>query len=173
MAANPPAAEAAQPDAKKGGKKKLLIIIVAAVVVLAGAGAGLFFSGILGGGHSESAEGEEGKGHGEEEVKAQTKVRPTVALKEFVVNLADAEQARYLKVVIELEVTNAQIATSCEASQSAIRNTLVELLSSKVYSEIRDIKGKAKLRQEIIVRVNEILGVNGVTQVFFTEFIVQ
>lgn len=50
-----------------GGKKKLIIMIAAALVVLLGAGAGLYFSGVLGGSDkAESAEHAE-DGHGDEE----------------------------------------------------------------------------------------------------------
>jgi flagellar protein FliL len=175
MAENAPQEKSGEAAPAKKPKSKMLFIIIGAVVVVAGAVAVLFFTGVLGHGHKASSEAEEvltSAGEGKEG-KEGPKQRPTVPLKEFVVNLADAEAPRYLKVVMELEVTNVNIGNLCQANQAAIRNSLVELLSSKTFAEIRDMKGKAKLRQEIIVRINEILGANGVTQVFFTEFIVQ
>jgi flagellar protein FliL len=161
------------PEAKPApkGKSKKLIFIVAGVVAVAAIAAALFFTGIIGK-HKAKAEGEETQGE-TADPKSLAHPRPTVALKEFVINLADSDQARFLKAVIELEATSPEIATGIEKHQAAIRNALLELLSSKTYAEIRDIKGKAKLRQEIVVRLNEILGTAGVTQVFFTDFIIQ
>ncbi|MBZ0270410.1 flagellar basal body-associated FliL family protein [bacterium] len=165
MAANETEATGVQKPA--GGGKKKLFFILGGVVIIGAAVAALFLLGVIGG-SSEAAPAEE-----VETIKAPAKPRPTVALEEFVVNLADTDQPRFLKTAIELEAANEEVAKGCEASRAAIRNSVVELLSSKTFAQIRDVKGKARLRQEIIVRLNEILGTNGVTQVYFTDFIVQ
>ncbi|MCZ7587095.1 MAG: flagellar basal body-associated FliL family protein [Deltaproteobacteria bacterium] len=135
-----------------------MLIVVVGVV--------LFLTGVVGG----SAAPVDDKA--QLELDLPNKPRPTVALKEFVVNLADQEP-RYLKATVQLEVANEKVAAACEANMAAIRNSLVELLSSKAYLQIRDVRGKTKLREEVIVRLNEILGANGITQVYFTDFIVQ
>lgn len=153
---------------KKDNKKLIFIIAGAAVGVGALVGA-LFFFGVIG-----SKGGGEGDAPPKVEIQTPKKeARPTVPLKEFIVNLADTEQARYLKAVVELEVANEEIKEACEKNMAAIRNSLVELLTSKTHAQVRDIKGKTRLRQEVIVRLNEILGTNGITQVYFTDFIVQ
>jgi flagellar protein FliL len=155
----------------KSSSKKFIFIGVGVVVLIVGVLGALFALGVIGGGgESNSDEAQTA----EVEIKLPEKEdRPTVPLEEFVVNLADAEQARYLKAKVELEVANEEVKVSCEGNLPAIRNSLVELLSSKTFSQIRDIRGKTRLRQEIIVRLNEILGTNGITQVYFTDFIIQ
>ena len=68
--------EGVEGEEGEGGdnKKRMIIIIAGAVVLLLGVGAGLFFSGILGGGKDEAAaehsedghDGEHGDGYGED-----------------------------------------------------------------------------------------------------------
>ncbi|MCB1154226.1 MAG: flagellar basal body-associated FliL family protein [Deltaproteobacteria bacterium] len=152
---------------KGGGSKKLIIIGVVAVLLLGGGGGALFATGVIGGSSEAEAAAVA------EPIRLPTEARPTVPLKEFVVNLADVDKAKYLKLGIELEAANAEVAAVIEPSTPAIRDSIVELLSSKSYAQIRDAKGKARLRQELLVRLNEILGTNGITQVYFTDFIVQ
>jgi len=168
MASNPPEETSKETQEAPSGGKKKIVIIAAAVVLVVAVAAGLFFSGVFGG-----KEGSEPAKEEPIEVKLPTLARPTVPLKEFVINLADVDQSRYLKAVVELEVANEEVAQACEANRAAIRNSLVELLSSKAFAQIRDVKGKVRLRQDIIVRLNEILGTNWITQVYFTDFIVQ
>ncbi len=155
---------------KKAGGKKLIFIIGGAVVAVAVVVAVLFFTGILGG-HKKAEGGEGAEAHGDK--LPDKEKRPTVEMKEFIINLADQDLPRYLKVVVELEVADDVVAKACEANMASFRNSLVDLLSSKTFAQIRDIKGKTRLRQEMIMRLNEILGANGVLQVYFTDFVVQ
>lgn len=166
MAENEQGAQAGGAQAPKKSKK--LFIIIGAVVVVAGIVAALFLTGVIGG-HSEEKE----KEHKEDAVKVPEAPKPALELKEFVVNLADTDKARYLKAIIVLEVANEEVKKACEASLAPIRNSILELLSSKTFAQVRDIKGKTRLRQEIIVRLNEILGTNGISQVYLTDFIIQ
>ncbi len=155
----------------KSSKKKIIMIAAAAVVLITGVIVVLLALGVLGGGGEAAPDDTQ---TADVKIKLpEQKERSSVALEEFIVNLADADQARYLKAKVELEVANEEVKTACEANLPAIRNSLVELLSSKTYPQIRDIKGKTRLRQEIIIRLNEILGTNGITQVYFTDFIIQ
>ena len=172
MVDNAPAEKAAESAAPAPSSKKFLFIGIGAAALVVVAVVLVFFTGIISFGHKAAPDADEAQA-APVEGKAPPVKRPAVGMKEFVVNLADTEQTRYLKVNIELEVTSPAIGLACDANQAAIRSSLVELLSSKTYAEIRDIKGKAKLRQEVIVRLNEIIGTNGITQVYFTDFIVQ
>ncbi len=157
-------------EGEKKSKKKLFIFAGIGVVVVAAIVAALFLTGILGGNKKEGEGDEHAKA---EEAKLKEAPRPALELKEFVVNLADSDTPRYLKTVLVLELTSDPVKVACEKSMAPIRSTIVELLSSKTYAEVKDIKGKTRLRHEIIVRLNEILGMSGVTQVYFTDFIIQ
>ncbi len=160
-------------EGKKGGKsKKLLFIIIGAVVLLAG-GAGAAFGLGLFSSDSSSATSAQGAVEASSVENSAKEVGQMVSIKPFVVNLADDDTDRYLKVTVEFEVKDEATVTACEANMAKMKDVLISLFSSKTFGQVRDIKGKIKLRQEVAIRANEILGSNSIKYVYFTEFIVQ
>ena len=119
------------------------------------------------GGHGE-AKSEAKGGHGGGKDKAPSN---NVALPAFVVNLADGNARRYLKVVLEVEMTgNPEL---LEANQAKIRDALLMLLSSKTSQDIASLEGKILLRKEIVDRLNQAIGQPKVSRVYFTDFVIQ
>lgn len=90
----------------------------------------------------------------------------------FIVNLFDERGVRYLKVRLDIELWDA---TEEEIAKKTpkIRDSLIVLLSSKKYEEIGSLEGKARLREEILFRLNRILGEGKAKEVYFTDFVVQ
>jgi flagellar FliL protein len=179
--------EAKEAAEAKGGKSKLLIILIVAVIVLGAGGGVAYFLGTRGGadeaeaakqpaGHGKEKEGHGKKagghgdtgGHGEGEGAGSV-----VALDPFVVNLADEGTQRYLKVSMKLEFLGSQPPPHFSGKQAQIRDLVLTLLSSKSVGDVRTVEGKAQLRDEIIARVNRVLGDDAVKAVYFAEFIVQ
>lgn len=163
--------KAPEPKEKSGGSKKLLFIIIGVVVVIAGGLGAAFALGVFSGDAEADTPGAE-----TDKAKPTldlAKVGPVMKLTPFVVNLADEDEDRYLKATVEIEVANEEVMSACEQRLARVTDALISLFSSKSYSQIRDVKGKIKLRQEIVVRVNEVLGSRAVSQVYFTEFLVQ
>lgn len=113
--------------------------------------------------------GEAKGGHGEKgKDKAPSNV---VALPPFVVNLADQNARRYLKVVLDVEMTsNPEL---LEANMAKIRDSLLLLLSSKTSQELATLEGKITLRKEIVDRLNQALGQAKVARVYYTDFVIQ
>ena len=119
------------------------------------------------GGHGEAKTEAKG-GHGSGKDKAPSN---NVALPAFVVNLADGNARRYLKVVLEVEMTgNPEL---LEANQAKIRDALLMLLSSKTSQDIASLEGKILLRKEIVDRLNQAIGQPKVSRVYFTDFVIQ
>lgn len=111
------------------------------------------------------------------EKKEKNKIEDTLGilfpLETFIVNLSEDSGKRYLKTTLELELPDEVSQQEVEKRIPQIRDNLLVLLSSKSFNDISTIKGKYKLKDEIITRLNTIL-VNGkVKQVYFTEFVVQ
>ena len=150
---------------KKGGKKKLIIIALVLIILVGGGVGGAFAFGLIGG----PPPGEQPV---EETPKPLEQAGPIISLEPFIVNLADEEDNRYLKVSVGLEVKDEEIQKACEERMPRIKDIMITLFSSKTNDQVRDVKGKIKLRQEIVIRINEILGEGAVKNVFFTEFIV-
>lgn len=90
----------------------------------------------------------------------------------FVVNLADPMGRRYLKITLEVEVA-AGTGPVLEASLSRAKDSLLLLLSSKFYAEISSLDQKLELKNEIMERLNQVVGKGKVKNIYFTEFVIQ
>jgi flagellar FliL protein len=149
----------------KSGRGKLLIIVVA-VVLLGGGGAAAWFLGFVphGAGKAEAKE---------EEKERKPAVGALMALDPFIANLADEDGKRYLKASLQVEFFADKVPEEFSARIPQMRDLLLTLFTSKLFSEIRTPQGKSILRDEIINRMNRTLNHDLVKAVYFTEFIVQ
>lgn len=157
----------------KGGMNKKLLLLVLLGVLVVGGGAGFFF---LSGGEPEKAAKANDGEHGEAETTAEPEpgfVGPVIDLDPFVLNLADRDQLRYLKVSIKVQLDRPEEQTDFTAKLPAIRDALLVLLTSKESRALRTVDGKMLVRDEIGGRVNSIMKKGKIQQVFFTDFIIQ
>ncbi len=158
-----------QPQEGKG-KKKLLILVLVFLVLAAGGGAAYKFL-VLDKKRAVSNEKQAEKII--EEIKATEKVGVMFDLGTFVVNLADPDIERYLKVSIVLELKDQKVQAEAQKRLPEIKDAITTLLLTKRSSEIRTPEGIEFLKEEIAKRVNAILPLGGVKNVYFTEFIIQ
>jgi len=150
--------------AKKGGMK-VVIIAVVALVILAGGGAFAYFK-FMAGGHEE-----EKKPEAEEKAEPVDPKELMFALDPFVVNLGGP--TNFLKISLQLELTDPADRPFVESRVAPIRDSIVILLSSKTSRSVVSPEGKLKLKDDINMRVNQVLGKNLVRNVYFTEFVMQ
>ena len=54
-----------------------------------------------------------------------------------------------------------------------IKDALLLLLSSKTYADLASIANKLALKTEIVSRMNQVMNDAFITQVYFTEFVIQ
>ncbi len=94
-------------------------------------------------------------------------------LDSFLVNLSDPGGKRYLKVNMELELEDQGGLVEVKERNHAVRDSILLLLSGKVYDDISSPAGKLTLKREIISRLNRVLSSGQVKEVYFTEFLVQ
>jgi flagellar FliL protein len=99
--------------------------------------------------------------------------RVIMTLEPFLVNLADKESRRYLKLKVALEVDSEETEKELEKFQPRIRDTLILLLSSKTYLDLSSLEGKQQLKQEIKQRIAALPNGRKVSDVFFTDFVAQ
>lgn len=164
-------AEKADEPVKAGMNKKLLLIVLLGLLVVGG-GAGFFF--MSGGEPEKKSKGGDDHAEAEAEQEPDPKVvGPVLDLEPFVLNLADRDQLRYLKVSIKLQLDRPEVETDFTVKLPAIRDALLVLLTSKESRSLRTIDGKMLVRDEIGGRVNTIMKKGKIQQVFFTEFIIQ
>jgi len=91
----------------------------------------------------------------------------------FIVNLFGKEGRRYLKATIELEVESDYIKEQLTQRTPQLRDAILMLLTSKSFEDISRPDGKLRLKNELILRINQILPGSGIRALYFTEFIVQ
>jgi len=92
----------------------------------------------------------------------------------FIVNLADPEGKRYLKLTLAVDAKDPKLTKEIESRIPMIRDSILLLLTSKTYADIASTAGKIRLRNEILQGINRSLGTLGsVHTVYFTEFVIQ
>lgn len=167
---------------KKSGALKWIIISAALVLVLGGGGAFAyvkFFS------HPKGDEGGAAQAAGEKPAKKpekEAKLTPEEAkklageifpLEPFIINLADDQGSRYLKIAMHVELSTPSAKQEAEVRVPQIRDSLLTLLSSKTYEQISSAQGKSQLRSEIIARIDQLLSHGRAKSVYFTDFVIQ
>jgi len=160
-------------EPKKKGNGLLIALIV--LIVIAAAGGFLWLrNGAASKGAGQEAK-ETGEGHGEanKEIKEGAGTGTVYNLDPFIVNLQDNSGTRYLKLTVNLELTQSSSSAELAAQNTKIRDSLIILLSSKSYTDIGTVEGKYQLRDEIVARVNQFLVKSKVKTAYFTDFVIQ
>jgi flagellar FliL protein len=159
---------------KKKGKGMLIIIAVVVVVALAVGGGAYFFLKKSGGGSAgEAGHGktEGSKEGGKEGGKAGEGAM--LVLEPFVVNLNEQNGNRFLKVALQLEMSDPKFVEMAKSKNPQIRDAIITLLTSKTADTLMLPEGKLQLKDEITIRANQIFGENTVKNVYLTDFVMQ
>jgi flagellar FliL protein len=91
----------------------------------------------------------------------------------ILVNLADTDKLRYLKIRINLESAEEKPNEEYDKRLPQLRDQILTVLSTKSQKDIVDSEGKKKLREEITNRVNQLLTQFKIQTVYFSEFVIQ
>ena len=97
-------------------------------------------------------------------------------LEPFVVNLADADAARYLRIKVSLMVNDKAKVKEVEentALQLKVRDVILETLTKKTSHDLINEEGKKKLREEIHEKITGYFKEPKLVDVMFTEFVIQ
>lgn len=171
------AEEKKEEGAEAPKSKKKLVIIVAVLVLVIGGGVGAFLASGKSGKTEEAASEEGAHGESAAEGGAEGEGGPVtlppavLPLETFIVNLQ--VKGSFLRTTIQLEFAEPELPKTIESDVPKIKDAIIRILSAKSSSELLTTEGKEKMRSEIRDGVNEVLGSEDVTQVFFTEFIIQ
>jgi flagellar FliL protein len=159
-----PAAEATAEAPKAKGKRKLILLAIPLVLVLAGAG--LWFSGVLPHllGMDKAAD------------HAEAPVEPPsyVDLPEMVANLNSGKsRPSYVKLTARIEVPKAADVVKVKAAMPRLQDLMQTYLREMRPEELRGSAGTYRLREELLVRANAAVAPARVSDVLFTQMIVQ
>ncbi len=151
------------------GKKQVLFIVLPLVLVVA-AGAGVMFSGLLGGSDDETAAAEAGD-EGEPEVPREVVFYD---LPEMLVNLnSGGRQSAFLKIQVSLELGDPDVIPQIEAVLPRIVDNFQVYLRELRPEELGGTKGVVRLKEELLVRVNAAVDPIKVYDILFKEILVQ
>ena len=100
-------------------------------------------------------------------------VGPIYELDKFVVNLITKRGKKYLRVKISLELDSENVLGELEMKKVVLSDTIIDILTARTKQELSTSKGKNRLKDELVSRINTSLVDGAVKNVFFTEFIIQ
>lgn len=159
-------------EQQKGKGKVIIIIIVVLLVLLAGLVAVFFYTTKTGESSEATPQSEQVLATNESNAK-YLRIGPVFQLDQFIVNLLSQGGRRYLKVNIGLEMTTIKLESELNAKRAPIRDIIIEILTSKSPEDISTTRGKEKLKEEIVQRLNEILVDGKIRNVFLTDMAIQ
>ena len=133
----------------KGGKKKLMLMVLAPLL-LGGIGAGVWFSGLLG-------------GH-----KAEPKVP------EIVANLnAGPKRNSFIKLKVKLEAHRPEDVAAINAAMPRLLDLFQTYLRETRPEELRGSASTYRLREELLNRAEDAVAPGHVSDVLFTDLLIQ
>jgi len=91
----------------------------------------------------------------------------------FVVNLNEAGGKRYLKSKIEIEFVGEDVRKEMANRLPQLRDVILLHLSSKTLDEIRSVDGKIELKNALIKRINQVMKLGKIRNLYFTQFVIQ
>jgi flagellar protein FliL len=180
--AEPAADIALDGEAPKKSKKKLFILIGISILLLAVLGAGGFFGykwwmarkAAAGGDNATEQKAEAGHGEKKDEKGAAVEgAGELVSIPPFLVNLAEPQGRRYLKLALDIELKDKAAAEQLNKNMPKVKDALLLLLSSKTYEDLGSIENKILLKKEIVERLTLVLGEQKVLRVYITEIVIQ
>jgi flagellar FliL protein len=104
-----------------------------------------------------------------------SKVKHIIELQPYIVNLADTDEPRYLRLAVSLGVGGEEGAEEKPSPlfTTRVRNAMLAVLTSRTSGEVLSDAGKAKLRRDLLRAARAASEEPRVEAVYITEFIVQ
>jgi len=162
---------------QKGGSSigKMLMVVVLALASSAGGGVMSFvlISKTLA---APAKAGEKPEKADQEKVAELLEKSAVIPLEPFVVNLADPDAARYLRIKVSLMIddkSKLKEVSENQALQLKLRDVILESLTAKRSQDLINAEGKNKLRREIQEKVAIYFRAPKLVDVMFTEFVIQ
>jgi len=95
------------------------------------------------------------------------------ALEPFILNLANHGSEGFFKISLSLELANTSLVETAKVKTPQLRDAIITLLSAKSSEDLVAPEGKIQLKDEVLLRANEILREGAVRNIYFTDFVMQ
>jgi len=160
----------ASSSGKKFGKKKLILFAAIGLFVLVGAGAGVYFSGLLGG----KKDGEHAEAGGGETEAVPPAAAHYLDLDEMVITLGGVgRKSSFLKMRLSLELASPEDEIRIKAIMPRIIDNFQVFLRELRIEELQGSQGLYRVKEELLARVNSATHPTKVRDVLFREMLVQ
>ncbi len=94
-------------------------------------------------------------------------------INDITVNLADTDQSRFLRAKAKIEVRSEEAKAKVTENMVKINDLIITVLSSKKFSDIRTPNGKYALKEDLVYRMNRLIGGKPIKNLYFTDFVSQ
>lgn len=151
------------PETPKSKLKKILMIAVPVLVLLGGGGAAAFFLGVFGG-HDEG-----------EQVAAPVVTKPVFFdMPDMLVNINGRQRrTSFLKVAVSLELKSAGDIERIQQSMPRVVDSFQVYLRELRSDDLTSSAGMMRLREDLLLRVNETVAPAKVRDILFREMLIQ
>ncbi len=168
-------------EKKSGSNLVLIIIIVLLVLILVGGGIAAYFLLSDNGNEPQANANTQTPQNTQAKMSKKKIVRnsdllqigPVYPLDQFIVNLLSQGGSRFLKTKMDLELSGPELTAELDKKKPLIRDIIIRTLSSKTFQEVSTSRGKEKLKDELVDKINAVLADGNIKNIFFTEFVVQ
>lgn len=91
---------------------------------------------------------------------------------EMIINTADELANHFVKinVVISYSQKDLKVASALSARRSEIHSEVRKIVGSKFYIDLKSVEKQALLGEEIKTRVQQLVGIPGILEVYITDF---
>ena len=165
-----------KPARAKGPGVNIVLMVVGGLAVLLALGMSFMMFNALMKGQQEEVEetvSDSGRKSGDDAAKKEELGTLYQFEKAVIVNLAETNAERYLKVDVVFELDGPKLTKEIDARLPQLQDLLINILSNKTLDDISTTSGRNMLRQEMIDKVNAILMEGRLKNIYFTEFVVQ
>ncbi len=139
---------------------KMLTLIIALVIIITGVASFTFFT------YFSVAENSE-----EEEFKIED-IRSTYKVGDFVVNITDNSRINFIRASLVFEIEDNNLIEELEKRKSQLRDRIITTLRSQNESILKEANAQT-IKNIIKNEINKILKSGEITNVWFTELVVQ
>jgi flagellar basal body-associated protein FliL len=101
-----------------------------------------------------------------------SQIKSTLHLETFVVNLADRDQRSYLRVGVDLGLSQ-EMQPGEQSHMARVRDTILGVLATAKADDLLTAEGKSKLKTDLLQSLREQVPELGVAEVYFTELLIQ
>lgn len=149
-------------EEKTGITLKTIIILMVVMVVIAGLSSYVIMSLLVNDGQQTADDDPEKDEH----------IGPYYDLGSFIVNLSGSKGYQIIKTGIQVEVDEKQVISELEERMPQIQDIIIMTLRDQKIDDIEQ-SGAKLIKNQIKVKLNEVLAKGQITEVYFTEFVVQ